>query len=892
MGDQLKILIISELEKQDSKLFHNFLLIPNPKEIKYFDENSAFKITANSNIFLVNVLNEKLFIDDFNDFLASISNIAMNKNHNASYEIENFLKTKIKIRDLVSIKNEEVYNLEITDGKIIIFSIHERGLFYGLQTLIQLLKNMYLSNNELILPSMKIRDGPDLKIRGIAQDISRGQIFTIENAKRYIRIISHYKMNFYCVYIEDMFAHPKHPNIGKSRGALTREEIGEIDKFAKERFIEFVPIFECIGHVDNILTHKEYENLAEYPGAQCLNISNPQIYNFLEDYISEMSKTFSSSYFHIGCDESFDFGKYHSAEFIKKVGKDQAYVDLYEKLYEMVRSYGKHNVIMYDDILVNDKKIMENSNKDLIIMLWDYRPKKKYPKVEKLLKAGYKVILSPSMLNWQRNFPDNKNASKNVYYLIKTAYNKKEDGCLGVLTCTWGDFRYYTLRENEIFGAILTSELAWSFEPYDYDDFKKKFGFLFYGIKVQYLNQFNELYTTLSSSASLYKKLAILLPPFFFTYLFKHPFPAKKYKPSCKNYDKLEEVGNKCINLYEFIKDHVQFEKENFEYIKFGAELAEILGEKLRISSNISAFLNNSKVKHANFLKHLSNIEHIKDKFALLKSKYEKLWLRAAKRPCLDFNLKLFDFVIGGYEKKIFQLKSGVLYEDPYIPAEWIWVKENICPKLPRYFRKSFHINSAVKKVMLQGIACNHMKIYINSKLVGEVFSRFSLSILPIYNRVKVFDITEYVNPGDNIIGIEAYNYDGYKGAINIFLQVLYGDNRIQEIYSDKNWKCSKNLDLINDSWKILGYDDKEWKPVKSYGRPPKLNGDIFKPNLLNGEISMTQDYFGLEGFFFNAMTTLITYFYGPLKRFIGKIFIRLFKSIVHLLIKRLKPFD
>ncbi|MFX1557315.1 MAG: family 20 glycosylhydrolase [Promethearchaeota archaeon] len=892
MGDQVKVLIISNLEKQDKSSFQNFRLIPDPKEIRYYDENFAFKITANSNISLVNVLNEKLFIDDFNAFLTSISKIIINKNQNALYETEKVFKTKIRIRDLISINNEEVYNIEITDGKIIIFSIHERGLFYGLQTLIQLLKNLYPSNNEFTLPSMRIRDCPDLKIRGVAQDISRGQVFTIENAKRYIRIISHYKMNFYCVYIEDMFAHPNHPNIGKNRGVLTGEEIGEIDKFAKERFIEFIPIFESLGHVDNILAHKEYENLAEYPGSQCLNISNPQIYKFLEDYISEMSKSFSSTYFHIGCDESFDFGKYRSVEFIKKVGKDQAYIDFYEKLYEMVRSYGKHNVIMYDDIVVNDKKILKDLNKDLIIMLWDYRPKKKYPKVEKLLKAGYKVIVSPSMLNWQRNFPDNKNAKKNIYYLIKTAYNKREAGCLGVLTCTWGDFRYYTLRENEIYGAILTSELAWSFKPYNYDDFNKKFGFLFYGITEQYLNQFNELYTTLSSSASLYKKLAILLPPFFFTYLFKHPFPTGTYKPSCKNYDKLEELGKNCIKLCEKLEDYVKFEKDNFEFVKFGAELAKILGEKLRISSNISKFLNKNKINQESILRCISDIEYIKDKFEYLKNRYEKLWLRAAKRPCLDFNLKLFDFVIDCYEKKIIQLKNGIFYEDPYIPSEWIWVKESICPKLPRYFRKSFQINSAIKKVMLQGIACNYMKIYINSKLVGEVFSRFSLSILPIYNRVKVFDITKYVNLGDNIIAIEAYNYDGYKGAINVYLQILYDDNTIQEIFSEKNWNCRKNLDLNDDSWKLLDYNDEEWEPAKSYGRPPKLNGDIFKPYLLNGEVSMTQDYFGLEGFFFNAMTTLITYFYGKLKRFIGKIFIRLFKSIVHLLIKRLKPFD
>ncbi|MFX0177217.1 MAG: family 20 glycosylhydrolase, partial [Candidatus Hodarchaeota archaeon] len=629
MGNRLKVLIITNLKKGEKFLINNPILIPNPKEIRFSDENLTFKITPDCNLFLFNVLNKNLFINDFNNFLESISNIRLSSDKINFDMIDKDIQNKIQIQYLLTINNQEVYNLEITDGNIIIFSIHEQGLFYGLQTLIQLLKNAYILHNELFLHNIKIRDNPDLKIRGIAQDISRGQVFTIENAKRYIKIISHYKMNFYCVYIEDMFAHPKHPSVGKNRGALTKTEIEEIDRFAKERFINFVPIFECLGHVDNLLTHKEYEQLGEYPGAQCLNISNPEIYNFLEDYISELTNAFSSSYFHIGCDESFDFGKYRSREFIKNIGKSQAYLDFYERLYEMVRSYGKTNVIMYDDIVASDKKILENLNKNIIIMLWEYRPKKKYPKVEKLLKAGYKVIVSPSMLNWQRNFPDNRNSSKNIYSLVRTAYEKKDEGCLGVLTCTWGDFHYYSLRENEIFGAILTSELTWSFELYEYNNLKKKFGFLFYGINKEYLNQFNDLYTKLSSSASLYKKLAILLPPFFYTYFFKHPFPTKKYKPSCKNYDKLEELGNKCIRLYEQLEDHTKFEIHNFEYIKFGAELAKYLGEKLRISFTITRSLHKSSIKQKSILKCIPDLEYIKDKFEYLKKKYEKLWLRA-----------------------------------------------------------------------------------------------------------------------------------------------------------------------------------------------------------------------------------------------------------------------
>jgi len=50
----------------------------------------------------------------------------------------------------------------------------------------------------------------------------------------------------------------------------------------------------------------------------------------------------------------------------------------------------------------------------------------------------------------------------------------------------------------------------------------------------------------------------------------------------------------------------------------------------------------------------------------------------------------------------------------------------------------------------------------------------------------------------------------------------------------------------------MLEYSDVEWNTSKSYGRPPNLNGDIFKPDLLNGEISITQDYFGFESYFSN----------------------------------------
>ena len=477
----LKAIIIKNLEKLDDSLNEHLVLIPKPKEIKNIEKNKSYVLTAESTFHYLNLDNQNILLNDLNEFLNQISDIII-KNlvpEDSDYEL---LKNPNE-SSLLNDNNEESYNLEIKDGRIFIYSINEKGIFYGIQTLIQLIKNALLLDKILInlpknerkrfiLSEIEIKDVPDLRIRGIAQDISRGQVFTVENAKRYIKIISHYKMNFYCPYIEDMFAHPKHPVIGNNRGALTCEEIKEIDEFAKKRYVEFVPIFECLGHVDNILQHREYGDLGEFPGAHSLDISNPKIYDFLNDYISELSKCFSTNYFHIGCDESYDIGRYNSKEYIKEKGKSEALIDFYEKVYQIARENNNKYVIMYDDIVRKNEKILKNLNKDIILMYWDYSPKKSYPDVETFLKAGYKVIVSPSMLSWQRNFPDNKNASRNIINLIKTAYENRNNGCLGVLTSTWGNMRYYSLRENEIFGAILNGAVAWTTMNFTYKTFK------------------------------------------------------------------------------------------------------------------------------------------------------------------------------------------------------------------------------------------------------------------------------------------------------------------------------------------------------------------------------------------------------------------------------------
>jgi hypothetical protein len=604
--------------------------------------------------------------------------------------------------------------------------------------------------------------------------------------------------------------------------------------------------------VDNILQHEEYHDLGEFPGAHCLDISNPKIYEFLESYISEISKSFSTRYFHIGCDESFDIGRHRSKDFIKKNGKSKALVSFYEKIYQITKKYGNDHVIMYDDIVRKNEEILNNLNKDFILMYWDYSPKKKFSDLKMFLNAGYRVIASPSMLNWQRMFPDNKNARINIIYFAQAAYEHRNKGCLGILTSTWGDMRYYSFRENEIFGAILNGAVAWNTLNFEYSKFKSDYGFLFYGIERSSLDKFNKMFSLLSKSAKYYYRVSVLLPPLFFTYLFKHPFPAKRFKSPFESYKKLGELGERCLEIYHQIKSQILFEADNFEYLGFAAELAIVLKDKIDISQKVSDILNKSEVSQIDLDFAVSNINKIKDKIIYIKNNFERLWLRAAKSPCLGQILKLFDFLIHAYEKKIDQLSSNIFFKDPYLESEWIWTANKNNSANPRYFRKTINMKKPIKKAIVQAIACNHMKIYVNNHYVGQVLSRYSMSILPIVLRVRIFDITELLKEGENLIAIEAYYYDGYKGGINIFGQILLDDNTILEILSDKTWLCQNKAIGSTQEWLKLKYDDSNWDNAFSLGRPPNLNGDIFKPDLLNGEISDTQDYFGIIGYMSN----------------------------------------
>ncbi|WP_430814724.1 family 20 glycosylhydrolase [Carboxylicivirga sp. RSCT41] len=227
---------------------------------------------------------------------------------------------------------EEAYALSVTKDFIYISGGSERGLFYGLQTLLQLLpadieSSKTVSKPAWNIPVVEIKDEPRFKWRGMHLDVCR-HFVPVDAIKKHLDMMAMFKLNTFHWHLTEDQAwrieikkYPKLTEVGAKRiegegheysGFYTQAEVKEIVDYAAQRFITVVPEIELPGHA--------LAALAAYPGYSCTGgpfevrnvwgvepdvycAGNDETFQFLEDVISEVVALFPSPYFHIGGDE-------------------------------------------------------------------------------------------------------------------------------------------------------------------------------------------------------------------------------------------------------------------------------------------------------------------------------------------------------------------------------------------------------------------------------------------------------------------------------------------------------------------------------------------------------------------------------------------------------------
>lgn len=816
-------------------------VIPHPQQITM--KSGIFKINSQTRIILGgDAAKEDSFAGDhLNAALEEIKEISLKISHEKAIRrfTANYIflgspkstlgKDFLKSRGgkFTPVMKEEGYFLDIDDEGIVIIAESVRGRFYGIVTLIQLITKV---RNSLHVPTASIHDWPSLHFRGISDDISRGQISTIENFKKIIRFLSNHKLNVYSPYIEDVFAFKSHPLIGNGRGALTASEVRELDEYAKQYHVEMIPTFETLGHWENIFTIPEYAKYAEFPGAHSLNVSNESIYPLLDQMIGELAQAFSSPYFNIAADESWDVGLGASKKRVQESDIASVHADHYKRLFAILKKY-KKRPLMYGDILLNEPSILTKIPKDVIIVDWHYYVTDKYNSPAIFKKAGFPLIVSPAVWNFTGPFPNYLNSFVNIQRLVKEGY---ENNTLGVLTSNWNDYGGEAFRELNYYGYAWTAECAWSAGSTDHSSFSETFFNCFFGnVKAGKAGQ--TIYAVLSSPYN----------QFIWDELWRHPM-LPPYETNMKLLWRVQSIESSMPLLrkqIEELKSQAVRNKDHIQYLEFVIDLSTWFAKKIKSGEEVKRMLNmltekSGKEKTVERISEL--LQDTKKDLQKLRGEFKNLWLTTNREAGLSLLLARYDRQIAYWEEKTTEVSKGDFSVDPLIESAWIYapqVGEGIIPaqkeKIEKaFFKRNLQIDAVVQKGILQLVGDTHAKLYVNGKEIGEVSARRSLSLLVEQQRIRLFDVTSHLKTGENIIAVEAFNYEKEKSAgFNLYGELIHRDGSVQKILSDTTWNVTTK---IFSDWRNISSTDDEWKQAAA-GR---FRGEVIRPNFSVGRAS------------------------------------------------------
>ncbi len=200
----------------------------------------------------------------------------------------------------------EAYELDVNPDGILIKGNSVAGVFYARQTLDQILPPGGLTDGEMEIPCVTIRDWPAFPWRGGMLDVSR-HFFPKEFILKYIDILAFHKLNHFHWHLTDGTAWrleiDAYPELTANVDSYSKEEVREIVKYAQERFVTIIPEIEMPGHSEaalEILPELRC-NPNEKSGVYCAG--KEEVFEFLETVLTEVMELFPSDIIHVGGDE-------------------------------------------------------------------------------------------------------------------------------------------------------------------------------------------------------------------------------------------------------------------------------------------------------------------------------------------------------------------------------------------------------------------------------------------------------------------------------------------------------------------------------------------------------------------------------------------------------------
>ena len=362
---------------------------------------------------------------------------------------------------------DQGYRLNITPEKITVEATTPAGIFYGVQTLSQVIKQSGQS-----LPCLEVSDWPDFPARGYMLDISRDKVPTMASLRGLIDRLAGWKINQLQLYTEHTFAYLNHPEVWQEATPITGQEILELDRYCKERFIELVPNQNSFGHMHRWLTHMRYAELAEVAegfttpwgyttGPFSLDPTNPKSFELVKSLFDELLPHFSSRLVNIGCDETFDLGQGKSRELCEQIGKYRVYLDFLLKVSNDLIGRG-YTVQFWGDIVQEEPEVIPLLPKELVALDWGYEETHPFDlECSRFKASGIPFYVCPGTSTWCTIGGRTKNALGN---LLNAAEAGLKYGASGFLNTDWGDRGHWQTLPISYLGIGMGAAYSWALE--------------------------------------------------------------------------------------------------------------------------------------------------------------------------------------------------------------------------------------------------------------------------------------------------------------------------------------------------------------------------------------------------------------------------------------------
>ena len=396
----------------------------------------------------------------------------------------------------------EAYSLQISETGVRISAGAPAGILYGVQTLRQIIRQA-----GAVLPRVEITDAPKIADRGLSYDVTRGRIPTLAELKRQADVCSFFKMNQLQLYVEHSYMFREFSEVWRYNTPLTAEDILELDAYCRKRNIELVPSLASFGHLYEVLHTKTYSHLCELENSDkeeyslvgrmahhTVDVSNEESFAMVAGRIEEFMGLFSSKYFNICADETFDLCKGRSKALGEEKGVKRVYLDFLKKLCDFVMEKGRIPMF-WGDVLLEKPELISELPENAVCLNWEYWPGVTEDNVKKLTEAGVKnLYLCPGVQSWNHLINRHSDAYQNISRMCRNAHKYH---ARGVLNTEWGDLGHIAHPEFSTIGQIYGAAFSWSDKPMEEEEINRAISILQYGdVKGELVSLFRDLADT------------------------------------------------------------------------------------------------------------------------------------------------------------------------------------------------------------------------------------------------------------------------------------------------------------------------------------------------------------------------------------------------------------